>query len=347
VIQRSAPSTIATLLRLAPEPCVYLDDLQVHRLLIDHLPDVVARLEAALRLVGSPPTLESPYGLKKVYRLGDTPGDFRIMAYADAATMSVKLIGTNEASTVVPDKISVGKLAVVHPVDHHIMALLDACVLSSLRTALGIAVAFRASGLSAPRRLGIVGGGRVGIYTALAFQRLGLADEVTLSDVSPQRLRDAAAVLAIEHGPTVMFAPAETILNRCDTVVLATTARTPILGGPDLNGRPIRFLASVGADADNLSELHPDVICRVRLVIGSPLCLGLGDLRRWAADDLLPATACYLHDLVSGRSQVGGSGPICYVSTGFPLLDHVAALAAVEASGTALPPVPATFHAFA
>lgn len=328
--QRALP-TIATLLRLAPEPCVCLDDVQMHRLLIARVPLLVERLEARLRAVASAPEIEQPHGLKTVYQLGDTPGDFRIMAHADGTTMTVKLIGTNEAGTVVRDKISVGKLAVVHPVDHHVMALMDACVLSSLRTALGVAVAFRATALPAPRRVGIIGAGRVGIYTALTFQRLGLADEVMLSDVSPQRVRDAATVLAIEHGPVATAGSADAVLDQCDAVVLATTARAPIVCGRDLAGRPVRFLASVGADADNLSELDRDILPRVRLVVGSPVCLGLGDLRRWVRDGLLLEPISYLHDVVAGPGAAESLDPVCYVSTGFPLLDHVTAMVALEA----------------
>ncbi|MFD4867083.1 hypothetical protein [Streptomyces sp. NPDC058412] len=127
------------------------------------------------------------FGSKDLFSFDGAPGDLRVMPYNDGRHMTVKVIGTNEARTEVPDKISVGKCLLVHPQDHHVMGILDVAALSSLRTAVGILLAWRAAhpGAVPGPRLGIVGAGRVGFYTAPAFQRTGLIDSCAVYDPAP------------------------------------------------------------------------------------------------------------------------------------------------------------------
>ena len=52
-------------------------------------------------------------------------------------------------------------------------------------------------------------------------------------------------------------------------------------------------------------------------------------MKRWLIRDLIQEREiAYLHQALSDKPTIGK--PICYVSTGFPLLDHVAAKLAFE-----------------
>ncbi|MGH3863274.1 hypothetical protein [Actinokineospora sp.] len=57
----------------------------------------------------------------------------------------------------------------------------------------------------------------------------------------------------------------------------------------------------------------------------------LGDLKRWQQLGLVPEVT-YLHQALAAPRN--DPGPSCYISTGFPLLDHVAATLAYEIATT-------------
>lgn len=321
------------LLRLAHEPCLYLDDLLLHRILVDHLPELTRRLEQLVRAAAAAEggTVTAAFGGKTLFNTPAVQGDVRVMPFQDGADMTVKVIGTNETGEEVPDKISVGKCLVLHPNDHYVRAVLDVCVLSSLRTGLGVLLAWTAAyGQRAPR-LGVIGAGRVGFYTALAFHRAGLAESCAVFDPSPAMQDNFEKLSALEGGPAVTRRDTlEELLADCDAVVLATSAETPILGRAEIEKYALDFVGSVGADADNLWELADDIPGSVQLMVGSPLCPMLGDLKRWQEQDLLKEQdLTYVHQVLTGRRELP-DGPVCYISTGFPLLDHVVAQLAYE-----------------
>ncbi|MFZ3499167.1 hypothetical protein ACODT5_39160 [Streptomyces sp. 5.8] len=326
---------MAELLRLHDEPCLHLDETLVHRILVDHIDELTARTEKILTGVTDADAASRPesFGGKDLFYFDGVPGDLRVMPYSDGQQMTVKVIGTNEARTEVPDKISVGKCLLIHPQDHYVMGVLDVAALSSLRTAIGILLGRQAAftGEAPAPRLGIVGAGRVGFYTALAFQRAGLIDSCAVFDPAPGAVERMRELCRLESGPAVVpCSSLAELLSRCDTVVLATDARRPVLGRADIDTYGLRFVASVGADADNLRELDDDVpTAPVSFLVGSPLCFCLGDLKRWQQRDLLrPDGVTYLHQALG--SPRASAGATCYISTGFPMLDHAAATLAYE-----------------
>lgn len=322
----------------------------MHRILVDHIGELTARTGKMLTSVADADGGATSFGDKDLFYFDGVPGDLRVMPYSDGQQMTVKVIGTNEARTEVPDKISVGKCLLIHPRDHYVMGVLDVAALSSLRTAVGILLGRQASspGEAPAPRLGIVGAGRVGFYTALAFQRAGLIDSCAAFDPGPGAVERMLELCRLESGPAVVPCSSLTeLLARCDSVVLATDARRPVLGGADIDAYGLRFVASVGADADNLRELADDVPgAPVSFLVGSPLCFCLGDLKRWQQRDLLqPDGVTYLHQALAAPR--GTAGPTCYISTGFPMLDHAAATFAYEIAtahglGRPLAPTPRT-----
>jgi ornithine cyclodeaminase/alanine dehydrogenase-like protein (mu-crystallin family) len=333
VAGRAAPDgdRVAELLRLYDEPCVHLDERLVHRILADNIDELCARTEKTLTGVTDAAGAES-LGGKDLFYFGGDPGDLRVMPYNDGRHMTVKVIGTNEAQTEVPDKISVGKCLLIHPQDHYVMGILDVAALSSLRTAVGILLGRQAShpGEARAPRLGIVGAGRVGFYTALAFQRAGLIDSCAVYDPAPGAVERMRELCRLEAGPGIVPCSSLTeLLGGCDSVALATDARQPVLGRADIETYGLRFVASVGADADNLRELGDDLPGAVSFLVGSPLYFCLGDLKRWQQRGLLhPGEVTYLHQALAAPRPTAEA--TCYVSTGFPMLDHAAATLAYE-----------------
>ena len=112
-----------SLLRLMKEPCLFLDDLIPHRLLVDNLNTLSNLLDKAMRRLPYTDREDRSHGLKELYELCDTLGDVRIMAYDDGRDMTVKVIGTNKASTLVRGNLSVEKRLLDHPVNHQLMGV--------------------------------------------------------------------------------------------------------------------------------------------------------------------------------------------------------------------------------
>ncbi|MGH3863275.1 hypothetical protein [Actinokineospora sp.] len=233
------------MLRLHDEPCVYLDEVLVHRILLDHIDELCTRMRTTLTGLGDPGA--EAFGGKDLFYFDDAPGDLRVMPYHDGATMTVKIIGTNEAGTVVPDKISVGKAVVIHPQDHHVMGILDVAALSSIRRAIGILLAWQALNHGGPKpNLGVVGAGRVGAYTALAFQRAGLIDSCVAYDSNPVAVQRMHELCELESGPRVRAAATlPHLLAESDAVALTSAAQQPLLGRADVDKYALRFVGSV------------------------------------------------------------------------------------------------------
>jgi len=105
------------------------------------------------------------------------------------------------------------------------------------------------------------------------------------------------------------------------SLLLATTSPTPILDARRVAGAV--FVASVGADADNLSELDPSVLPGRRIVSESRQNIHLGDLRRWRdAGRLAESDIVELRELVGEGGGIEEPGPgVVFISTGAALQD--------------------------
>jgi ornithine cyclodeaminase/alanine dehydrogenase-like protein (mu-crystallin family) len=177
-------------LRLSDEPSRYWSDHQIHAALtadpagfIRFMTDGVRAVSDGSAQINMPP--------KQIFADEDIEGDFRIMPcvlrWGARHWKTVKVVGTNNAQRIVPDKITVGKALVLHPEENFVTDIIDACILSSART--GACAAIGAEALGAPRaRVAIVGSGRVGFYSALYICAQG--------GVSRLAFHDAVAVRA-------------------------------------------------------------------------------------------------------------------------------------------------------
>jgi ornithine cyclodeaminase/alanine dehydrogenase-like protein (mu-crystallin family) len=321
---RTAPDPLV-LLRLAEEPCRTFDELTVHRALCGNAPAFMDLLNR-FYLAWGRDAVRVDQPTKQVFQHPWLRGDWRVMpceieGFAPLGSWpikGVKVIGTNEESRVVPDKICVGKALLLHPTDNFVQAMFDVCALSSFRTAALAVVACRHA-YRRPDRVGIIGAGRIGYYTAMLLREWMGVGRVSVFDPCADNLDRFAAL--IDGTMEVEPASVSSMQATCDALFLATTSGTPILRGAITPS--VRFIAGVGADADNLSELDADVRTGRRLISESKQNMAFGDMARWhAAGRLSDGDIIELRHLVANPPAT--MEPTLFVSTGTAVQDVLA-----------------------
>lgn len=310
-------------LRITPEPFIYFDEFQVHRILtrdpVDYLGflhgqlDNIAKGEARLEL---PP--------KQIFHDPFDDADFRVMPcvvrMGGAACKTVKIIGTNTRQEQIPDQITVGKAFVIDSRENFVSHIFEACLLSSARTG---ACAALATKLLAPARntLTVIGAGRVGYYAALYVASLGGVEVVRIADADHARATRTAALLAGQHcGPRIEAIPLESLPNT-DIAILATTSREPLCQPP---GWGAGLVISLGADTDNQRELAPEWADRADIFVDTVDSARFGDLAAWQkAGFISQETLVDLFDVLRQGSSPPASRPRVFISTGSALFDNL------------------------
>lgn len=308
-------------LRLGDEPTRHFDERRIHRLLMLHLTVFMDRLERFYfawktndELVVQPKKL--------VFENNGLRGDWRVMPcvidrFEDRYIKAVKVIGTNEEQRQVSDKICVGKALLIDEFDNFIKASFDVCALSSFRTAAISAVAFKHSGRLRRSGVGIIGAGRIGYYTCRILSEWLGVEEVLLHDLAAARANGLADLIRDQLNVKV-FSGMRDLLESSQAVFLATDAEHALLNGG--NARHLEFISSVGADAQNLSELDASLLDQRMLISESRQNIAFGDMCRWQAQGLLAAS-----DIVELRDIVGddveSKRDVLFVSTGTAVQD--------------------------
>ena len=309
--------SIQQLLRLVDEEWVYINELQAHSILVDHS---LAFMDQIFSFYDEFPHTEIQLPIKQVFESPALTGDFRVMpCVIDTLQIKcVKIIGTNEEQRTIKDKICVGKALLIDYYDNHVYALFDVCALSSFRTAAIACLALRRSGIE-PISVGVIGAGRIGFYTALILHRWYGINTITFCDSDPSN-RDRFAALCRQTLPKLIIReqPLEIICRESEAVFLATTAQNPLC--TSANSANIKFISSVGADADNLSEIDVSLTSSHRLLTDSMQSMCLGDMKRWYADGMLDISrVTELKDFKAQAMVVAEK--ILFISTGVAVQD--------------------------
>ncbi len=255
---------------------------------------------------------------KQIFADDDIKGDFRIMPcvlrWGTRHWKTVKVVGTNNAQRVVPDKITVGKALVLHPEENFVTHVIDACILSSART--GACAVIGADALGAKReRVVVVGGGRVGFYSALYLCAMGGVMKLEFHDVVAARAEHAAQALA------AIYPRIETGVYSgepdADLVILATTSTRAFLHPA---GTSAATVISLGADTDEQRELDPAWRGEADLFVESVDSLRYGDLQHWGVS---PGEVTELSRIFSSGIQKKRARSV-FISTGSALFDNLA-----------------------
>jgi len=255
---------------------------------------------------------------KQIFAEDDIEGDFRIMPcvlrWGERHWKTVKVVGTNNAQRIVPDKITVGKALVLHPEENFVTHVIDACILSSART--GACAAIGASALDAPREhVAIVGSGRVGFYSALYLCAQGGVARLDFYDAVAGRAQHAAQALAVLY-PDIEIA-AHAGEPDADLIIVATTSILSFLHPGKTRAHTV---ISLGADTDEQHELDPEWREEADLFVESIDSLRYGDLKLWGVS---PQEVTELSRLLTVGRQ-GTRNRSVFISTGSALFDNLA-----------------------
>ena len=308
------------LLRLHEEPCTYYNEMQIHRALMRNVNAFLDTLERFYfawqknnKIVDQPK--------KQVFTTKGLKGDLRVMPcvidkFEGKVIKMVKIIGTNVEEKHVKDKIAVGKALLIDTTDNFVKGIFDVSALSSFRTAAISTVAFKHTVDPSQQRVGIIGTGRIGFYMAVILSRWLEVRELHVYDVNKKRLHQFKEIFGKKI--KIKDVTLNEICKSCTAVFLSTTSTSPLLNKS--NAKDIQFISSVGADAENLSELHKSLLKNRKVISESRQDISFGDLRRWYQAGLLKERQVIeLRDVI-GRLKKAKQ-PILFISTGAAIQD--------------------------
>jgi ornithine cyclodeaminase/alanine dehydrogenase-like protein (mu-crystallin family) len=211
---------------------------------------------------------------------------------------------------------------------------MDSREITSLRTAAATAVAVKYLARPNSRTLTICGCGTQGRVQALAVAHLCPLTEIFTFDKDAIRASDLAQALANE-----LNLPATAVLElasavRCsDICVTCTTSNQPLLGPDDVG--PGTFIAAVGADNPEKSEIHPRLLANNKIVVDVlNQCAMIGDLHHALDAGVVSRSNVHaeLGEIVAGKKPGRESAEeiIVFDSTGMALQDVAAAAMVYE-----------------
>lgn len=209
-----------------------------------------------------------------------------------------------------------------------LLAIMDSIEITLQRTAAATALAARFLARQDSRRILICGCGEQGVVQLAALRAVLPLEHALAWDRDPER---AQAFAKAQSGDSFVV-EAVTDLGAAalasDVIVTCTTARSPFLEAGFV--RPGAFVAAVGADSPEKSEIHPDLMSR-SVVVADVLdqCSVMGDLHHALAIGAMQRGDVHaeLSDLVSGAKggRSDDSQITLFDSTGTALQDVAAA----------------------
>jgi ornithine cyclodeaminase/alanine dehydrogenase-like protein (mu-crystallin family) len=230
-----------------------------------------------------------------------------------------------------------GVVALFDAADGALLALMDSIEITLRRTAAATALAARCL---APREAVTVticgcGGQALAQIEALA-QVVTIAHAYAFDlDVAKARaFAESAAALGFPVEPVRELRP---VARDSDIIVTCTTARAPFVDLADV--RPGAFIAAVGADHPEKSEICPALMAQARVVVDSlDQCAVMGDLHHaieagaMARDDVYATLADVAAGDLTKRPDPGDI--VIFDSTGTALQDVTSAALAFERAAT-------------
>ena len=232
-----------------------------------------------------------------------------------------------------------------------VLCALDSGELTVRRTAAATAVAAKHLARPDSKTVTLVGCGVQGRAHVLALAEVLSISTVYAYDIDPAAADRLAVEMAGESGLEVRAV--RTLADharRSDVCVTCTTSRTPLLGAADVQAGS--FIAGVGADNPEKSELAPGLLAGSRVVTDvTAQCAAMGDLRHAIAAGVMTRESVHaeLWEVIAGR-RPGRRAPgetFVFDSTGTALQDVAAAALVYERAraagrGRELEPAPAS-----
>jgi ornithine cyclodeaminase/alanine dehydrogenase-like protein (mu-crystallin family) len=314
---------IADVFRLSGEPFSYIKEMDVHQALTKDPQAYYQFIKQRLTNIAlNKAELQMP--AKLLFSDQDSDGDFRVMPCVvkdgNEVMKTVKLVGTNVIQQAVPDQITVGKACVFHPTENFITHIVEACLLSSARTAICamLGVEFLANSC---KKMTIIGAGRVGYYAAFYAAALGWADEIVIHDIDIIRAEKCVDSLQSEFANILFQVSTRAALTDTDVLILCTTSATSIYSTDDFKAE---LIVSVGADIDTQRELDNSWSQAASLFVDSYDSARYGDIKAWTEDNLIDKNGLTdLFSLIKGFELIDDQRPRIFVSTGTAFFDNL------------------------
>lgn len=204
-----------------------------------------------------------------------------------------------------------------------LLAIMDSIEVTLRRTAAASALAARFLARGDSHRLFICGCGAQGLAHAEALRDVLPIREVVTWDRDEGRARALAARFCGTVAPDLAAAA-----RASDVIVTCTTARAPFLA--EAHVAPGTFVAAVGADSPEKSEIAPALMARAQLVTDSTdQAAAMGDLHHAIAAGAMTRdrVRAELAELVAGKAagRTDGDHVWLFDSTGTALEDVAAA----------------------
>ena len=210
-----------------------------------------------------------------------------------------------------------------------VLAVMDSIEITLQRTAAASALAAKHLARQNAKRLSVIGCGAQALPHAQAMLDVLPIEGGAVWDTDRKKTVTMAAAMSDALG--VDFAAANSLREAArsgDVIVTCTTATTPFLCEADVT--PGAFIAAVGADSPQKSEIFPALMARAKVVPDVlTQCLEMGDLRHAIAAGVMTAEQIYgeLADIVAAPAHLMRSPQDIFLfdSTGTAIEDAASA----------------------
>lgn len=214
-----------------------------------------------------------------------------------------------------------------------LLAVMDSIEVTLRRTAAASALAARFLARPQSRSLLVCGCGIQAMAQIEALLQVLPLRRCLAWDRDPNRAKALARAARGLGLDTAAVADLDAAAPDCDVIVTCTTAREPFL--MPRHAGPGCFVAAVGADSPEKSEIHPELIGTARVVVDRlDQCLAMGDLRHAVAAGAMRPEDVHagLDALVAGTAPGRSRNEDIFVfdSTGTALQDVAAAAVVYE-----------------
>jgi ornithine cyclodeaminase/alanine dehydrogenase-like protein (mu-crystallin family) len=264
--------------------------------------DYLEAVEAGFRALGSGEAV-SPAPLHLPFRHGGVHAKGAVWTSAGAAAVKVNAnVPDNPATRGLPT--IQGALLLIDTVSGRLLAIMDSVEITLRRTAAATALAARMLARPQAESLAVCGCGAQALAQVDALLEVLPFRTLRLWDRDPSRAEILAQSLARREGLAVQVADGlDGATIGADAIVTCTTALAPFL---DLTHvAPGTFIAAVGADAPDKSEIAPRLMARAHVVADVlDQAMTMGDLRHAVAAGAMSVAdvRAELADLLCGRA---------------------------------------------
>jgi alanine dehydrogenase len=227
-----------------------------------------------------------------------------------------------------------GVVAVYDADDGRVLALMDSSALTIIRTGAATGVAAKYLSREDSRSLAICGCGNQGRISLLAIARVRSLEKAFVFDTDKKRAAQFAREMSdLVQIPVELVEDFRTAANQSDICITCTPSKTPVLTSGDV--RQGTFIAAVGTDSEDKSEIDPSLIASSVLIADiREQSAAFGDFHHALASKRVGADhlRAELGEVIAGRKKgrISNDEVIVFDSTGMALQDVVSAAIVYE-----------------